>query len=131
MKKFFLMFCLLPSFGFSQYFTDAETLYQNCNSNDLEKKTFCIGFVGAVFDGLIRETDINKAINRSDDPSYTRCNFNKVTSLSQVTDVVHQWLKENPRKRADSAEAVTGDVLTVWLECGSKRSIEFLKENGY
>ena len=131
MKKFFTIILFLPSLAISQYFTDAETLYQNCNSNELEKKTFCIGFVGAVFDGLVRETDVKKAVSRSDDPSYKRCNLNRVSSLSQVTEVVHQWLKQNPRKRADSAEAVTEDILTVWLECGSTRSIEFLKENGY
>ncbi len=54
---------------------------------------------------------------KKDDPDYQACKTSRVASLSQVSKVVNQWLTDNPIKRADSAEAVVSDVLTVWLEC--------------
>ena len=132
MKKLLILLFLLPNISLSSvYFTEAESLYKNCNSSKIENTTFCLGFIGAVFDGLIREHHFKKIAIKKDDPDYQACKINRVSSLSQVVEVVNQWLTENPRKRADSAEAVVDDVLTVWLECGSKGAIEYLKENGY
>lgn len=37
--------------------------------------------------------------------------------MGQVIDVVHNYLKDNPRSRHDSAAIITGAVLSVTFPC--------------
>ena len=104
-------------------------LYELCQNGS----AMCYGYIGGVFDKIINDnsTDflINKLMKTNED--FKLCKQNKVYNLEQVSDVVFQWLVENPKLRHGCASSDVGNIIMSWLECGTPAQQKELKKQGY
>ena len=88
-------------------FLDGNVLFDYCTSENQEEETLCAGYIIGISDIMDGGTEISGRLS---------CVDQSVT-VRQTTDVVKQWLSENPELRHFAASSLVAVALQDAFPC--------------
>lgn len=103
MKKLLIALLMIPALARAEFET-GNSLYQKIQNNSNMEQMYVLGYVGGVFDAL-------HSVAHCPPPNLT---------LGQVTDVVKNYLAQNPAIRHRTADVLVREILQKTWPCANR-----------